>query len=161
MPSMFTVCVARQMPISLVLVATTAQEMSLNVIYLLPLNPTNCMCTSYSCRSYISDCHALVRREAPGSSVSIGNHESSQVTFLQFMHIPDRDRCNWLRERIETQEEVSSLSCSSAAACCEAWRMLMMKARRLTDPTHAFTAVQVSARQAASHPGSPGMERDV
>lgn len=23
------------------------------------------------------------------------------------MHIPDRDRCNWLRERIETPEEVS------------------------------------------------------
>lgn len=23
---------------------------------------------------------------------------------LQYMHIPDRDRCNWLRERIETPE---------------------------------------------------------
>lgn len=26
----------------------------------------------------------------------------------EFMHIPDRDRCNWLRERIETPEEVNS-----------------------------------------------------
>ena len=25
---------------------------------------------------------------------------------LQYMHIPDRERCNWLRERIETPEEV-------------------------------------------------------
>jgi hypothetical protein len=25
---------------------------------------------------------------------------------LQYMHIPDRDRCNWLRERIETPELV-------------------------------------------------------
>jgi hypothetical protein len=29
---------------------------------------------------------------------------------LQYMHIPDRDRCNWLRERIETPELVSSSS---------------------------------------------------
>ena len=28
----------------------------------------------------------------------------------EFMHIPDRDRCNWLRERIETPEEVSSVN---------------------------------------------------
>ena len=27
------------------------------------------------------------------------------VFCLQFMHIPDRDRCNWLRERIETPEQ--------------------------------------------------------
>lgn len=26
---------------------------------------------------------------------------------MQYMHIPDRDRCNWLRERIETPELVS------------------------------------------------------
>lgn len=25
---------------------------------------------------------------------------------VQYMHIPDRERCNWLRERIETAEEV-------------------------------------------------------
>ncbi len=29
------------------------------------------------------------------------------LSWLQFMHIPDRDRCNWLRERIETPEKVS------------------------------------------------------
>ena len=28
---------------------------------------------------------------------------------LQYMHIPDRERCNWLRERIETPEEVGLL----------------------------------------------------
>ena len=28
------------------------------------------------------------------------------VVRMQFMHIPDRDRCNWLRERIETPEQV-------------------------------------------------------
>ena len=27
------------------------------------------------------------------------------ILWLQFMHIPDRDRCNWLRERIETPEQ--------------------------------------------------------
>lgn len=27
----------------------------------------------------------------------------------EYMHIPDRDRCNWLRERIETPELVRSL----------------------------------------------------
>lgn len=30
----------------------------------------------------------------------------------EYMHIPDRDRCNWLRERIETPELVSG-------SCCE------------------------------------------
>lgn len=29
---------------------------------------------------------------------------------VQFMHILDRDRCNWLRERIETPEQVCALS---------------------------------------------------
>jgi hypothetical protein len=32
------------------------------------------------------------------------------------MHIPDRDRCNWLRERIETPELVSG-SCGCVARC--------------------------------------------
>jgi len=35
---------------------------------------------------------------------------------LQYMHIPDRDRCNWLRERIETPEEVSLVPPSAAKA---------------------------------------------
>lgn len=30
----------------------------------------------------------------------------------EYMHIPDRDRCNWLRERIETPEEVGRSSFS-------------------------------------------------
>ena len=30
----------------------------------------------------------------------------SSVVRVQYMHIPDRERCNWLRERIETPEEV-------------------------------------------------------
>ena len=34
---------------------------------------------------------------------------------LQFMHIPDRDRCNWLRERIETPEKVSR-ACTAPVA---------------------------------------------
>lgn len=38
-------------------------------------------------------------------------HSRLEIAVLssQFMHIPDRDRCNWLRERIETPEEVSRL----------------------------------------------------
>lgn len=52
----------------------------------------------------------------------------------QYMHIPDRDRCNWLRERIETPQLVRSLSACwqqqqqqaytsarcSCAVCCAA-----------------------------------------
>ena len=36
----------------------------------------------------------------------------STAMCLQYMHIPDRERCNWLRERIETPEEVRA-SCIS------------------------------------------------
>ena len=36
--------------------------------------------------------------------------KAQELNLLQFMHIPDRDRCNWLRERIETQVEVKFFS---------------------------------------------------
>ena len=34
------------------------------------------------------------------------------------MHIPHRERCNWLRERIETPEKVHCLNCSKI------WRLV-------------------------------------
>lgn len=38
--------------------------------------------------------------------VCTGAGPQSSIVRVQYMHIPDRERCNWLRERIETPEEV-------------------------------------------------------
>ena len=35
----------------------------------------------------------------------------------EYMHIPDRERCNWLRERIETPEKVRGLQRHAQSRC--------------------------------------------
>ena len=66
---------------------------------------------SACCRWALSSRH--VRR---CSRVKTPAAENASV-LAQFMHIPDRDRCNWLRERIETPEQVCPVLCMQPASC--------------------------------------------
>ena len=44
-------------------------------------------------------------------------HRLTWLRFLQYMHIPDREKCNWLRERIEMSEPVRQATDPKTSAC--------------------------------------------
>ena len=54
---------------------------------------------------------ALLLRVVSAICLCVWNTREAEreLCALQYMHIPDRERCNWLRERIETPEEVSKM----------------------------------------------------
>ena len=49
--------------------------------------------------------HILTRMPPPHQYMHILTHMPPPLP-PQYMHIPDRDKCNWIREKIETVEQV-------------------------------------------------------